>query len=66
MGRIAKMALVLVLCGLCLSTFVFGQGHGKNGKMLIGYTGFAPTLIFYIKQELSLIPLNTPQTEAKQ
>ena len=46
MGRIAKMVLVLVLCGLCLSTFAFGAGHGKNGKMLIGYTGFAPTLIF--------------------
>ena len=27
-------------------TFAFGAGHGKNGKMLIGYTGFAPTLIF--------------------
>jgi len=46
MSRIAKVALVVVLCALCLSTFAFGAGHGKNGKMLIGYTGFAPTLIF--------------------
>ncbi len=47
MGRIGKVTLVVVLCALCLSTFAFGApGHGKNGKMLIGYTGFAPTLIF--------------------
>ncbi|MGA2479977.1 MAG: hypothetical protein ABSG63_14595, partial [Spirochaetia bacterium] len=46
MGRIAKMVLVLVLVGMCLSTFAFAAGHGKGGKMLIGYTGFAQTLIF--------------------
>ena len=46
MSRIGKVALVVVLCALCLSSFAFGAGHGKNGKMLIGYTGFAPTLIF--------------------
>jgi ribose transport system substrate-binding protein len=48
MGKIGKLVVVLVLCLLCLSTLAFGAGHGTNGKMLIGYTGFAPTLPFFI------------------
>lgn len=46
MARIRNIVLVLILAGLCLSSGAFADGHGKGGKMLIGYTGFAPTLIF--------------------
>ena len=48
MKRFGKMVLVLLLCGLCFSTVAFAEGHGKGGKMLIGYTGFAPTLPFSV------------------
>jgi len=49
MGKIAKMVLVLVLCGLCLSTFAFGAGHGKNGKMLIGLHGLRPDADLFLQ-----------------